>query len=65
MPRSLNSAQWYVCNEVDNEAPIRYGYRFIDPTTQVHYFIVASPTEISAVKTLGYEMVEFVSKQAL
>ena len=61
MPGSLSSAQWYVCNEVDNEALIRYGYRFIVPTTQDHCFIVASPTEISAVKTLGYETVEFVS----
>ena len=61
MPGSLNSAQWYVCNEVDNEALIRYGNRFIDPTTEDHCFIVASPTEITAVKTLGYETVEFVS----
>ena len=61
MPGSLSSAQWYVCNEVDNEALIRYGYRFIDPKTQVHCFIVASPTEITSVKTLGYETVEFVS----
>ena len=61
MPGSLSSAQWYVCNEVDNEALIRYGYRFIGPTTQDHCFIVASPTEITAVKTLGYETVKFVS----
>ena len=61
MPRSLSSAQWYVCNEVDNEALIRYSYRFIDPTTQDHCFIVASPTEITAVKTLEYETVEFIS----
>ena len=61
VPGSLSSAQWYVCNEVDNEALIRYGYRFIDPTTKDHCFIVASPTEITAVKTLGYETVEFVS----
>ena len=61
MPGSLSSAQCYVCNEVDNEALIRYGYRFIDPTTKDHCFIVASPTKITAVKTLGYETVEFVS----
>ena len=61
MPRSLSSAQWYVCNEVDNEALIRYGYRFIDPTTQDHCFIDASPTEINAVKMLGYETVELVA----
>ena len=61
MPGNLSSAQWYVCNELDNVVLIRYDYRFIDPTTQNQCFIVVSPTEITAVKTLGYETVEFVS----
>ena len=53
IPSSLSSAQWYFCNELDNVVLIRYDYRFIDPTTQDQCFIVVSPTEITAVKTLG------------